>query len=124
MTDVVGYTSCARCAEPWVLRVVAARTHGMCQKCWMATRGRREVRVGARTVEVSTGRRHRKKKLTDRRREMIRLRDKARLSALRRLAEQHPVEFAELLAEERGERGLDPWTIDAALKAQLQEMES
>lgn len=82
------------------------------------------MRVEGRVFEPKSGRRNRKKRLTDRRREMIKLRDKARLRALRRLADEHPVEFAELLAEERGVLGLDPWTIDAALNAQLQEAQA
>jgi hypothetical protein len=87
----------------------------------MATRAQRMVRSDGRTFELSTSRPHKPKKLTSARKEKIKLRDKARRRALRRLADQHPVEFAELLAEERGNLGLDPWTIDAALQAQLQE---
>lgn len=87
----------------------------------MRTRGKRQIESDGRTFEMSSSRPHKKKKLTDRRREMIKLRDKARRRALRRLADMHPVVFAELLAEERGHLGLDPWTIDAALQTQLQE---
>lgn len=124
--EIVGYVSCTRCGDPWLLKVIAARTGGLCpEKCWLETRGNPflVVQSGGRKFEVKrTGhRKHPPKALTPRRREMIKLRDKARLSALRRLATEHPVRFAEILAEERAALGLHPWTIDAALKAQLQE---
>lgn len=126
--NIKGYVSCARCPNPWVLRIIAARTGGLCQDCWRDTRGAKALAVssGGRTIEVKrTGNsKNPPKKLTPRRRERIKLRDKARQSAFRRLANQHPVEFAELLAEERGALGLDPWTIDAALQLQLQEITS
>lgn len=126
--SIVGYVSCARCGDPWVLKVVAARTGGLCpDRCWLETRGTPNATVasGGTTFHVKrSGRKHPPKKLTPRRREMIRLRDRARLAALRRLASQHPGEFAELLAEERGRLGLDPWTIDAALHLQLEEINS
>jgi hypothetical protein len=123
---IVGYTSCTRCGDPWVLKIIAARTGGMCpDKCWLEMRGVTDlqVEVDGRTIEVARTqtRRHPPKNLTPRRRERIKLRDKARLAAMRRLVDQFPVEFADLLAEERGRLGLDPWTIDAALQARLQE---
>ena len=123
-SEVRGYVSCSRCDEPWVLKLIASRTRGMCADCWLETRGTREVRSGPRVFTVSTAAKSKKKILTDRRRQMIKLRDKARLRALRRLADRHPVEFADLLAEERGHLGLEPWTIDAALQAQLQEAQA
>lgn len=124
--EITGYVTCHRCGDPWVLKVVASRTGGLCpDRCWLETRGKKKVTInsGGHKIELNRSgvRKHPPKKLTPRRRERIRLRDKARLSALRRLAELHPVEFAELLAEERGALGLDPWTIDAALKLQLEE---
>ena len=126
--DVKGYVSCVRCGDPWVLKVVAARTGGLCpDKCWIETRGQAlKVRSAGKRFEVKrTGnRRHPPKKMTERRRERIKKRDKARLAALRKLAELHPVEFAELLAVERADVGLDPWTIDAALQLRLQEATS
>jgi len=123
---IIGYVSCAQCGDPWVLRAIAARTGGLCpDKCWLASRGRTTITVRSGSVEFEAKRtgagKNPPKKMTPRRRERIKTRDKARLAAMRRLAALHPIEFANLLAEERGARGLDPWTIDAALQAQLQE---
>lgn len=116
-----GYTQCSNCGR-LELTVIAARTGGVCNGCVLAgVKPTLEIQDGGRVFQVKRSglRKHPPKKLTPARRERIKTRDRARANALRELSKLYPVEFATILASERAKLGLTPWTIDAALKAQL-----
>lgn len=126
IVGVSGYVICSRCLSEPVVTPVAARTGGLCNACFVSTGGRTTLQVSHKgksfEVKRSGAGKYKPRKLTPQRRERIKVRDRARLNAMRELAYRHPVEFSDILATERGKLGLDPWTIDAALAAQLAEL--
>lgn len=121
--EVVGYVVCVGCRDALVLDVTARRTGDLCVDC-LAERGEplRHIEVEARGARLPIPlratrpkRSHRTSTPESRARE--RLVDKCKDRARKRLAAIFPDLYDVLLAEERAAVGLDPWSIDRALRA-------
>lgn len=103
-----------------MLSVVAARTDGLCGRCHIAAGSPRigPLELVGRGVKVSIPRGGRKRKRAESasRRESRRLARLAKDRARKRLAAIFPDAYDMLVAEERGNLGLEPWSIDAAVR--------
>lgn len=124
MSDLVhaveGYALCCSCAERWVPEAVASRLAGRCHECYREDSGARLGRIevvgrGGR-VTVPLSRKRRRKAMTPGRAQRRKLNAKAKDAARRRLAAMFPDAYDILLAEERGQRGLEPWPAEVAAR--------
>jgi hypothetical protein len=129
MSAVLGYRRCIQVGcENYLLEEVAYATAGLCSACWLSLpsedRKMVEIKLERQTARLST---HVKRTTHNRLREERRKRDpgyqhkkgqivQAKRAAARRLAVKYRAEYLELLAQERGRRGLDPWPAILALE--------
>jgi len=116
---VQGYVLC-RC-DAWVRDEVAALTQGRCPSCYRADGAERTVAIelvgqGMRVQIPLGGRRTKKRALTEGRIERRKQNEKAKARARKRLASMFPDLFAALVAEERGDLGLEPWPVETAVR--------
>lgn len=95
----------------------------MCQEAFLETQGHRSatLELVGRGLRVrvpirNRNRKHRKKDLTPEQVRRKKQAEKAKAAARRRLAAMFPDLYDVLLAEERGDRGLEPWTTDMAVR--------
>ena len=123
---VFGYSVCRDCATP-MLDIIAAKTSGLCPDCFRAKTNPflRQVvahnndgsRVQLRLVTRRRPPSHKagKKRARGRNKERAKVVRQAQARATRRLRELYPDVYEVLLADERAEAGLEPWTIERAL---------
>lgn len=121
--DLEGYRACRNqwCEEIVVIEV-AQRTTGLCGECFRSHLGEQMAAVEAvsrgERMRVNLGKqsrsaRHRSKGDLDTKRKT----EHARLRALKRLRAVFPDMYDIFHAEERARVGLEPWTLEAALKS-------
>lgn len=129
MSNILGYAVCGICSTP-VLDIVAYKTKGLCPGCHrkglaeilepMEARGRglrvqlpkRERTEQQREIDR---RKAEKRRHDPDRRQAERLREQSKQAAFKRMRDIFPALFEVLVAQERAERGLEPWTVTAAL---------
>lgn len=116
-----GYSSCRTCGE-WVRDEVFTRTDGLCPAHFAAAGRQRltslELVGRGMVLEIpkAKGRRRTTKRGTPERKARKRLAELAKRRARHRLAAIFPEIYDILLAEERGELGLEPWPTAIALR--------
>lgn len=117
--DLAGYRSCRNewCSEI-VLKEIAERTGDLCTDCYRGHLGRSlaeiEVRARGQRVQARMTKNQRPKNKGNR--WTHKQTEKARLRALKRLRTVFPDLYDIFYAEERARVGLEPWSIDAAVR--------
>lgn len=126
---VFGYGICRLCQSA-ELDIVLWKTNGLCAACFRDGANRlfseviahhasgERVRLSLVSEKRSPGERRRrrfrsKRERTDHERKVRR----AEAAALRRLKHLYPDVYEVLVADERSERGLEPWTVERAVTA-------
>lgn len=120
--DVAGYVVCDGCRNNIVLDVVARRTGNLCTDCLVANQGPlREIEIEARgtrlAIPAHPARKRQKRKPTPEAKARDRVVDACKDRARKRLVALFPDLYDILLAEERANAGLEPWPLQAAVKA-------
>lgn len=104
----------------WVLDAIAARTNGLCADDHIAAGSPRigplELVGRGGKIQIPRGGRKRRRVDSEERKRSRHLARTARDRARKRLAAIFPDAYDMLVAEERGRLGLEPWTIDAAVR--------
>ncbi len=115
---IEGYVTCGGCGSPWLLKEIATRTGGVCSECFMAgtSIGRIQVIADGIAMTMAAKRFHRRRKNRGNT-ETKHKAEHARRRAKTRLAKLFPDLYDQILAEERGKLGLEPWPVELAVRA-------
>jgi hypothetical protein len=120
--EVEGLVLCREHGNHWVRDEVARRTGGLCPEAWQAKQGRRSETIelvmrGRRLkVPVTRPRQKHNKTLTSEQKHRKKQAEKAKEAARKRVAAMFPDLYDTILADERAQRGLEPWTVEQAVR--------